>query len=82
MTDDINRLLGEVVANQRNMFKEQKRVNDLLEKHFDDDIKNFGKLNTRIRGVEQKINYAAGGVAVVSGAMVIFWKAIVGTFAA
>jgi len=74
---DIQRVLGELVAGQRAALVEQKRVNDLLEKHFEDDKREFGKVNTRIRGVEQRVNYAAGGVAVVVMLATIFWDTVI-----
>jgi len=76
MSDDIERLLGEVVANQRNMVAEQKRVNALLEKHFEDDKTQFGGLNKRLRHIEQKINYAAGAVAILSAVAIMFWEGL------
>jgi len=77
---EIHRLLGEIVGNQRSMFKEQQRVNKLLEKHFEDDRRNFEKVNTRIRGVEQKVNYAAGAVAFGITVITIFWQSFLGLF--
>lgn len=83
MSDDkVQMLLGEVVANQRNMVKEQQRMNAVFEKHFDEDKTQFNALGKRLRLVEQKVNYAAGAVAVVSGIFVIFWQTIVTSFRA
>lgn len=78
MADDleIHRLLGEIVANQRSFFTEQKRMNTVLEKHFDDDKIQFNGISKRIRAVEQRVNYAAGGVAVVLGVVTLFWQTI------
>jgi hypothetical protein len=47
------------------MFKEQQRINEILVAHFEDDKRQFEKLNQRVRAVEQRINYAAGAVAVI-----------------
>jgi len=74
---ELHRLLGEIVANQKAMFKEQKRVNDMLESHFADDKQQFERLNQRVRAVEQRINYAAGAVAVIGLAVTVFWDGII-----
>jgi hypothetical protein len=78
--DDISRLLGEIVANQRNMFKEQQRMNTVLEKHFDDDKVQFGAITGRMRNIEQKVNYAAGAMAVGVFILTAFWGSIMGLF--
>jgi hypothetical protein len=80
MSDDeheLHRLLGEIVANQKTMFKEQQRINDILVAHFEDDKRQFERLNLRVRAVEQRINYAAGAVAVIGLAVTVFWEGIV-----
>ena len=83
MSDDeheLHRLLGEIVANQRAMFAEQKRVNDLLKQHFEDDTREFNDVRKRLVHIESKISYAAGAIAVLATGVALFWGTILDLF--
>jgi hypothetical protein len=67
--EEIYHMLGKVLANQESM-------NDRLEEHFSDDKIQFGHIRKRIASVENKMNYAAGAVAVVGTVIAVGWNII------
>lgn len=58
MEMELHRTLGKILANQESM-------NARFAEHFDDDKKQFAAIRNRINGVESKINYGAGALAVL-----------------
>ena len=66
--------------NQKHILNEQDRINARLEHHFSEDKRNLGEVHKRLGKVEQRINYAAGGIALAAACLTFFWKALIHHF--
>ena len=64
-------------GDQRSLGRIEGKLDSLLDeikRHFDDDHKNFARLDARIGRVQSKVNYFSGAWAVVGAAVVYFLK--------
>ena len=61
---------------QKHVIEEQNKINTRLQLHFEEDKDSFAELNKRLGRVEQRMNYAAGAIALAATAITIFWQAI------
>jgi small-conductance mechanosensitive channel len=77
---EVKHMLGVIETRQQAFMREQKRLDNMLERHFVDDEREFAQLNNRLREIERRLSYATGGIMVFVAVGTLFWNSIIAYF--